>query len=209
MAKDGATPEHTIGRRQLVLLTLALQPDGTLGNGLRGITRLQKFLFLLQQEYGVSFTGENALAFKPYKAGPYSKKIYDDLELLENLGLIESESTGDATEAEHNALEDLTFGHLLGSDAEALSSESAELAETSDSFDERRFKLTPEGKAKVEELLRSEAAAPFCDRIRKVKSRFANHSLKDLLHYVYTKYDAWTGESEIRDQVLSRGRRQS
>lgn len=67
------------------------------------------------------------------------QKIYDDLELLENLGLIEATATGDATEAEHAALENLTFGHLLDSDAESLSSESAELAETSDSFDERRF----------------------------------------------------------------------
>ncbi len=204
--RDG---QSQIGRRQLVLLTLALQADGSLGDELRGITRLQKFLFLLQQEYGVVLQGDHALAFKPYKAGPYSKKIYDDLELLENLGLIESTATGDATEAEHAALEDLTFGHLLGSDAESLSSESAELAETSDSFDERRFRLTPAGKSRVEEILKNNATEPFAEGIRKVKSRFANHSLQDLLHYVYTKYDDWTGESEIREQVLARGRRRS
>ena len=209
MTTDEPIQQFQIGRRQLVLLTLALQADGSLGDELRGVTRLQKFLFLLQQEYGVTLQGEHALAFKPYKAGPYSKKIYDDLELLENLGLIRSESTGDATEAEHAALEDLTFGHLLGSDAEALSSESAELAETSDSFNERRFRLTDEGKKKVEAILASDAAEPFSDGIRKVKSRFANHSLQDLLHYVYTKYDDWTGESEIRDKVLARGRRRS
>lgn len=197
-----------LGRRQLILLMLGLSGDDKIDDGLRGITRLQKFIFLLEQEQGIKLEGENAFAFKAYKAGPYSKKIYDDLELLENLGLIRSESTGAATPEEHAALEELTFGHLLGSDAEALSSESAERAETSDTFDERRFTLTVEGRERIEKLIHSKGAGHFVEGVRKIKSKYANYSLQDLLHYVYTKYekDGWIEESEIRDQVLSRRR---
>jgi hypothetical protein len=49
--------------------------------------------------------------------------------------------------------------------------------------------------------------SPLTDRIRKVKSRYATYSLNDLLFHVYTKYPETTVASEIRDKVLSRGRR--
>lgn len=210
MESPSQTPNAEIGRRQLVLLMLGVAPDGGISDGLGGITRLQKYLFLLEQEAGVRLSGDAAFAFKAYKAGPYSRKIYDDLELLENFGLIRSETIGSATPAEHATIEDLTFGHLLGSDATALSSESAELAETADTFSERRFTLTDKGRKVVENILvQGDAVAPFVEGIRKVKSRFSSHSLQDLLYYVYTKYEdgGWTDESEIKEQVLSKGTR--
>jgi hypothetical protein len=47
---------------------------------------------------------------------------------------------------------------------------------------------------------------PVVEGIQKMKSRFGNHSLSDLLQYVYTKYPAMTVESEIKDEVLKRVR---
>ena len=58
--------------------------------GIGGITRLQKLLFLLWKEAGIQEV-EAGFEFKPYKAGPYSRKLYDELELLENLNLIHGE----------------------------------------------------------------------------------------------------------------------
>lgn len=195
-------------RHPLLMLMLAVQADGTIGQGLSGLTRLQKFLFLLEHEEGIA-PAAAGFEFIPYKAGPYSRKVYDDIELLENLGLIESTSNGEATEAEAAEIADLSFGHLMGDDAASFSSESEFRARTADTLEERRFSLTARGREYVESLIRSGDFEKAVAGIRKVKSRFSNHSLQDLLYYVYTKYEdeGWTTESEIRDQVLSRGRR--
>ena len=67
--------------------------------------------------------------------------------------------------------------------------------------------LTPKGIAHVQQhLLTDKASGPVIDSVRKMKSRFANYSLSDLLHYVYTKYPEMTTASEIKDKVLKRGR---
>jgi uncharacterized protein YwgA len=71
----------TIGRRQLLLLLVGLEGGGGVSGIVSGITRLQKFLFLLENEEGVRPAGDG-FEFEPYKAGPYSSKLYDDLELL-------------------------------------------------------------------------------------------------------------------------------
>ena len=63
-----------IDRRNLVLLLLGVQPDGKIGDGLGGVTRLQKLLFLLEHEAHIQPT-EDGFEFTPYKAGPYSSKL--------------------------------------------------------------------------------------------------------------------------------------
>ncbi len=44
------------------------------------------------------------------------------------------------------------------------------------------------------------------DGIRKIKRKYGNYSLSDLLYYVYTKYPEMTTESAIKDKVLRRPR---
>ena len=142
------------------------------------------------------------------KAGPYSRKLYDELELLENLNFIESEVQGEATEPEAAEIEELSFDQLLGDDAGAFCDvPSRGEASTADSFEERRFRLTQKGAEAVQRLLTNPEIKPFVDGIRRIKSKFADYSLQDLLYHVYTKYEAdgWTSESEIRDKVLRKG----
>lgn len=205
MPTPGKSNPPRVSKQQLLLLLLGLDGPSVSAKGIGGITRLQKLLFLLWKEEGVQEV-ENGFEFKPYKAGPYSRKLYDELELLENLGLIKSEVQGEATEAEAAELEELSFEDLMGDagqtfgDAEATSS---------DAFEERRFTLTNDGLKRVREMLQKPESKPFAEGIRKIKSKFANHSLQDILYHVYTKYEAegWTGESEIRDRVLAKGKR--
>lgn len=191
----------SISTRDLLLLLLnAWSERGS--RGLGGMTRLQKLLFLLDREEGLHATG-NGFQFEPYKAGPYSSKLYDDLEFLENLGLLRSEVTAEATEPEAAEVEkeeadigSLNFDDLMG-DGDAK-------GPLPDTLEERRFALTPKGKVRVEELLSKADYRPVVDGIRRIKSKYASHSLNDLLYYVYTKYPEMTVESEIKDQVLGR-----
>lgn len=193
-----------VPKQELLLLLLGLDGPSVSTRGIGGITRLQKLLFLLWKEGGIQEV-ESGFEFKPYKAGPYSRKLYDELELLENLGLIQSEIQGEATEAEAAELEELSFEELMGDDGQTFGDAEAT---SSDTFEERRFALTNRGLKMVREMLAKPDFKPFADGIRKIKSKFANYSLQDLLYHVYTKYEAdgWTSESEIRDKVLAKGK---
>lgn len=187
-----------IGRREALLLLIGLDDKGHEAGSVSGITRLQKFLFLLEKEGGVRPKG-NGFEFEPYKAGPYSPKLYDDLELLENLGLISSVSTAESTATEDIDIERLSFDDLMGgfSDIEGA-------ARAADSSEERKFALTEEGRKRLEKILAQGTYAPVVDGIRKVKTKYNCYSLRDLLKYVYTKYPEMTTESEIIDDILGR-----
>jgi uncharacterized protein YwgA len=201
----------TIGRREMLLLLIGLDESPT-ERGLGGITRIQKLLYLLDTEEKIHPTGEG-FNFEAYKAGPYSSRIYDDLEFLENLDFIKrlKPSGQDAADLATSAVAsdpemaevDFTFEELMGPE-DVMAPEPDEIAPTADSYEETRYALTEQGREKVETLLKSKEYKPFVDGIRKVKSRFAKYSLNDLLYYVYTRHPDMTTESEIKEKVLRR-----
>ena len=189
-----------IDRRKVVLLLLGIGPEGELAEGIGGITRLQKFLFLLEKETGLVPT-DGGFEFTAYKKGPYSSKLYDDLEFLENLGFVESEVAAEATPEEAAEIDLLNFDDLMG-DGGGNASETL----APDSYEERRFRISEEGAKRIRNLLESGTYQPVIDGIRKIKRKYGNYSLKDLLYYVYTKYPEMTTESDIKDKVLRRPR---
>ena len=189
-----------ISRRELLLLVIGIDGGSSPSRGVSGITRLQKLIFLLDQEQEVR--PEDGFDFEPYKAGPYSPKLYDDLELLENLGLIKSEAAAESTITETTDIRRVSFEDLMGGfDAMNIGAPKA------DSFEERRFTLTDKGRARVAGLLENPEYSSRVDSIQHVKSKYSRYSLRDLLRYVYRKYPDMTTESEIINEVLgSRGR---
>jgi hypothetical protein len=206
----GRTAMAMIGRREMLLLLIGLNDSE---HGLGGITRIQKLLYLLDTEEDIHPSGEG-FEFEAYKAGPYSSRIYDDLEFLENLNLIKRSKPDDdletgalsasaVTSDPEQAEVDLTFEDLMGPE-DVMAPEPDEIAPTADSYEETRYKLTDDGKRKMEELLNNREYQPFVEGIRKVKSRFAKYSLNDLLYYVYTRHPDMTTESEIKEKVLRR-----
>jgi uncharacterized protein YwgA len=196
-------------RHELLLLLLGLGQKGTSTAGVSGITRLQKLLFLTWKEGGVDLIGD-AFDFKPYKAGPYSRKLYDELEFLENIGLVQSEIEGEASEVEAAEIEEISFEQLMGDDADPfVDIPSQAEAMTADAYEGRKFTLTERGLEEVHKIISSGKGSAAETGIRRIKSKFGNFSLQDLLYHVYTKYESqgWTSESEIRDKVLARGGR--
>lgn len=188
--------QQFIDKRNLLLLLIGLDSDA---RGLGGITRLQKLLFLLEQEEGME-AAEGGYTFEAYKAGPYSPALYDDLEFLENLGLLKSEVTAEASEPEQAELKKLSFDHLIGREVDDDDGPAS-----ADTYEERRFRVTDNGKERIERLLKAGGVDPVVGKIRRIKSKYGKFSLNDLLYYVYTKYPEMTTESEIRDEVLRRG----
>ena len=194
-----------INRKDLILLLLGVSGKDEVAEGINGITRLQKFLYLLGREEGFE-PDENGFEFIAYKAGPYSAKLYDDLEFLENLGLITSEVAGEATEGEAAEVE-MSFEELMGDCTDTVEGTISDALMTADVYEERRYRLTENGKDRVEKLFHRSEYEPVVDGIRRIKSKFGKYSLNDLLYYIYTKYDEMATESEIKDKILRRGRR--
>ena len=191
----------SISRRDLLLLLVGLRPQKSSEEGLGGITRIQKLLFLLEKEHSLTPTTEG-FSFTAYKAGPYSPKVYDDLEFLENLGFLRREPVAEATDEETAEME-FTFEDLMGPN-EVMEGGAEELGFTRDSFEENKYYITDKGRKKVEEMLKRAEYTPFVEGIRKTKSKYANYSLNDLLYHVYTRFPDMTTESEIKEKVLRR-----
>lgn len=195
------TKSH-ITRRNLVLLFLGTSSDPSDTSGsINGITRFQKLLFLLEHEGQLVPEGDG-FKFEAWKAGPYSAGLYDDLELLDNLGYIQSEVSGRITDAEAAEVDLLDFEDLMGDEEEV----SDGITPSPDAYEERRFTLTEKGREKVLDLLSREGVDELVDRIRRIKSKYSHYSLSDLLYHVYTKYPDMTTESEIKEKVLGRKR---
>lgn len=192
---------RSIGRRDLLLMLLGVDGKKAVAEGLGGVTRLQKLLFLLEQEEHITPTGEG-FNFEAYKAGPYSSKLYDDLEFLENLGLIGKKVAAEGTEEEAAEI-DFSFEDLIEPEREPEDPSGP----APDAYEEYRYFLTPDGISKIQQLLQTEIYKPLIRSISRIKARYAQYSLNDLLYYVYTKYPEMTTESEIKEKVLRRRHR--
>lgn len=83
-------------RKDLLLLILAARGPQKEAEPVIGVTRLQKYLYLLQEEHRwhEKFGLRNPYVFEPYDFGPFDSQLYDDLELLENTHFITRDDGG-------------------------------------------------------------------------------------------------------------------
>jgi len=187
-------PTSAQSRSQLLMLLLASEGfQGQKGEAIQGTTRLQKLLFLLEHEAKLVPGTGAGFEFTAWKFGPVSKELYDDLEKLENLGLLESEGVAmsSATELDEYGL---SFDDLMGE----------EETQSKDNLEEKRYALTSAGLKWVQSHIDPKRDKDILEKIRRIKTKYGALSLQDLLHYVYTKYPDMTTASEIKDKVLRR-----
>jgi hypothetical protein len=160
---------------------------------IHGITRLVKLLYLGQQEARADTwlpPSEHYYGYRPYKYGPFSADIYEDVELLVDSGLLQSRPGGKPLAEElaewREAFADDT---LPEPGPESYESEVPSI-----------FRLTDAGRACAESLLES---LPRRDRdaLAKLRDRYDSFSLRDLLVYVYTRYEGMAEKSEIKKDL--------
>jgi uncharacterized protein YwgA len=182
------------------LLLILLYAPGIKANcdPIQGQTRLMKMIFLFKKELQKKFNfnhilGEDAFPdFTAYDYGPYSGKVYEDLEFLVNIGFVQVRKNGqiEVTEEEKREFDYWT----------ATSSSNDEL--NTDILG-REFTLTSIGKGFVEEELWPKLSDNQKNIITEFKKRCTTTSLRSLLRYVYTKYEDMTTKSVIKDEILS------
>ncbi len=183
-----------LNRGQLLLMLLAAKGyRGEDAEAIQGTTRLQKLLFLVEREASLKAKEGTDFKFEAWKYGPVSKELYDDLEKLENLGLLESEPVSAPSSPEIDEY-GLSFDDLMG-DEESQARENSE---------EKTYRLSEKGIEWVRKNLTDKSRAQAFDKIRRIKEKYGALSLQDLLHYVYTKFPDMTTASEIKARVLRR-----
>lgn len=177
-----------------VLLMLLYAPENDeIATPVKGITRLDKLIFLLSRFKEFEKLFRNDYDFVPYNFGPFATELLDDLEALKAQGVVEAkkEKTKRASETR---------------DAEAIDEESGELGESEITWDMYHYEvycLTEEGR-EIAERIFSAASEAQRSVIISVKERFNTKSLTGLLRYVYKTYPSYAEKSEIRTKILGR-----
>jgi hypothetical protein len=166
----------------ILLLGAAGATDRDQGR-IEGITRLEKLLFLLEQETDADQWLTEDAAFSSNNFGPFSAKAYQEIETLTTADLVEdsailSESAEDTWETEN------IIGEV-----------------TPDPYATRNLTLTAKGKRYYEALLK-ELPPEAEEVISQLKRRFGSMPLRRLIRYVYERYPEYTDKSIIRDQIL-------
>lgn len=180
----GRTAAEELVGSDLVLLLLAAPTQVASAVGrVNGVTRLEKLLYLAERETKATqaVTSER-LNFKPYDYGPFSKEVYEAVEILEESKLVREERQIDGRTVD--SLEDLDVTGTIDEDE----------------YVTRCFVLTDAGKAVGAYLGRQ--YPDVVKSLSQVKDRYADRPLTSLIRYVYRTYPESAVNSKIRDQVL-------
>jgi len=182
MNPDVKLAAETLVKSDIILLLLAAPTRvRSATNALPGITRLEKLVFLAEQETELpKLIPEGGFSFQAYNYGPYSREIYQAVELLEEAGLLTEERVSVS-----NALDEMEEISIVLDEQEGV---------------ERRFHLTEDGKTVARFLLAQHQKVS--DLLTGIKDRYAAMPLRQLIRYVYTRYPKYAEQSLIRDQVL-------
>ena len=170
-------------------------------NPIVGTTRLQKVLFLIEKESNVKIEGET-FEFKPHLFGPVSYKIYDDISFLENLGYIEKNMSQDTiSELDINKIESYDANSFLTGSASGSFENDDSLIESENSSEDdlKVYKITKKGL----EYLNNKGIDSTLEgnSIKQIVKKYSKNSLLGLLQYVYAKYEDYTSNSIIKDNI--------
>lgn len=150
----------------------------------RGITRLEKLVFLLERETEAGKHLTESPAFEAYNFGPFSQKVYQAIDTLVSAGLVE-----DSAQLSQNTEDTWELNRVIGDDSAAPS------------YSTRNFRLTKLGEEYFD-ALRSELPATVVDQAGDLRKKFSGWPLRELVRYVYERYDSFTEKSLIRDDIL-------
>jgi hypothetical protein len=174
MAKQAAQLE----KEDILLLLLSALSGPGAKERVASITRLEKLTFLLQKETRFLGKIQDKFAFEAWKFGPFSREIYEALDLLSSLDLVEVEERELANYMEYTERDE-----LIG-------------MEEDEPIVEKVFSLTSRGR-KIADKLRSSVSDRDWAELVNLKQRFERVPLSSLIQYVYHKYPETTSKSVL------------
>jgi hypothetical protein len=171
---------HPAMRELMVLLLHAPGPSG--GAAIHGVTRLQKLLFVMQQNLV-----PDASQFYGFNYGPFDERVPDTAEALRVRGFLKGSQPSATPQAQPS------FEDMMATVIERAGPREGELP---------LFELNEAGHLAAERLRRSsEAYEDIFSRIRELRREW---DTPDLVDRVYEAFPAFTDRSRIKDQVAQR-----
>ena len=169
-------------RKDLLLLVLAaLDEDPVIG-----VTRLQKYLYLLQEQEGWKARLRQPYDFRAYDFGPFDDQIYADLDFLENLGLIEKKQAGDEPAAESGEEREVS---------ESWATRDPEFAPEASNETIWAYHLTDRGRDFVQNRLKVDEADSRS--IEELKAQWNSVPLAQFLRWLYSEYPDMAVNSKL------------
>lgn len=176
-------PDTQIDQTDTILLLLAAETaDPKQRFRCDGITRLEKLLFLLDRETKFKDEVAEPFVFEAYHYGPYSSAVYDAVDFLKAMRLLDERQI------------DVASGMDVSEEAEVL--DATDLNQPN-AYVERQLFLTEDGKA-VAQVLSTRVSPAGKAALTEIKDRYGSMPLRQLLRYVYNRYEEFTEKSRIR-----------
>jgi hypothetical protein len=185
--KGGAVSGIKVENAADLVLVLLHAPGSEECEPVDGITRLQKLMFLLQQEDSPAALVRDyeRLEYRAFKLGPYSDRLTSVIDELVSAGIISAER----------------LRYWLHDDSDSNEGIGMDASEIRSPIESLRFRVAPGiGKQAAEDLWRS-LSRKTQKEIRDFKRFFNSLSLRQLLIYTYRRYPEFTEKSIIKDKL--------
>ncbi len=164
-----------------------------------GAVRLTKMMFLFNEEISQELKKKglestNLPSFIAYNYGPFSKDVYEQVELFRGIGFIKVANINAREDmAEVDDWEEQPFiDEMISQDDDVLNQDGKYL----------KYEIAPTGCRFVEEKLLNDLSPEQMELLRKFKSKITSLSPKQILKYVYTKFPQYAKNSLIKHEVL-------
>ena len=178
----------------LIALLYAKGSEEHVGEPIEGITRLDKIIYLLSESPEFEPIVNKGYAFEADKFGPFAPEIFDDIAALKQEGIIKVVSTREPKD-KIETIDEETIELVLDEVKDANKNVSWK------TYSVERYELTNRG-LEIGSLLYNGLTEKQKTRLEEIKKTFGKMSLKNLLHYVYSKYPKMTEKSKIKDKIL-------
>jgi predicted DNA binding CopG/RHH family protein len=166
--------------RELMILLLATPSPRTGDVAVRGITRLQKLLFVIEKQLA-----PDPSRFYAYNYGPFDEQVNDTADALEVKGLVAGSGRSKDTPPSVDDMMASVLRHAGPREDEP-----------------RVYVLTAEGQTAAEQLRRSnEAYTRLAERIRQLREEWDK---PDLIERVYEAFPEYASRSVIKEKVARR-----
>lgn len=169
---------------------------------IKGSVRLTKMMFLFNEQI-VPVLKRNGLEseklpeFIAYNYGPFSKDLYEQVDLFTGIGFMQVRDLNETEEMSgvDNIVEKEFVDECYEDDEETKSENSY-----------REYCITDIGSGFVESELLGKLTSSQLGLLRQYKKKITEMTMKQLLHYVYTRYPQYAEKSLIKDEVLGNGK---
>lgn len=169
---------------------------------IKGTVKLMKMMFLFDKQIAPALKkgglcSEDLPEFIPYNYGPFSKDIYQQIDLFANIGFI--------------GVNDINSDEELSYVDSVIENEFIdECYEEENGFSSVNsfwvYSITEKGIGYVKEKILPHIKERELELLKEFKRKITSISNRQLLYYVYINYPEYTEKSLIKDEVLNNGK---